>query len=84
MVVLTDGNQTGPDKASGQTPLVDAVRPIKDMGIKVIAIGIGSVDRDQLATLVSDPDDILQPRSFEELLTLVQTTVGRSCRGVNF
>ena len=84
MVVLTDGNQTGTNRAPNQTPLVDAVRPIKDMGIKVIAIGIGSVDRDQLATLVSDPGDILQPRSFEELLTLVRTTVGRSCRGVNF
>lgn len=84
MVVLTDGNQTGTNRAPNQTPLVDAVRPFKDMGVKVIAIGIGSVDRDQLATLVSDPDDILQPSSFQELLTLVQTTVGRSCRGVNF
>ena len=84
MVVLTDGNQTGTDKAPDQTPLVDAVRPIKDMGVKVIAIGIGSVDREQLATLVSNADDILQPSSFQELLTLVQTTVGKSCRGVNF
>lgn len=84
MVFLTDGNQTGTDKAPDQTPLVDAIKPIKDMGVKVIAIGIGSVDREQLATLVTDPTDILQPRSFEELLTLVQTTVGKSCRGVNF
>ena len=84
MVVLTDGNQTGTDKAPDQTPLVDAVRPIKDMGVKVIAIGIGSVDREQLATLVSNADDILQTSSFQELLTLVQTTVGKSCRGVNF
>ena len=84
MVFLTDGNQTGTDKARDQTPLVDAIKPIKDMGVKVIAIGIGSVDREQLATLVTDPTDILQPGSFEELLTLVQTTVGKSCRGVNF
>ena len=84
MVLLTDGNQTGVDVVSNQTPLVDAIQPIKDLGVKVIAIGIGSVDRKQLATLVTDNDDILQPKNFSELLTLVKTTVGRSCRGMNF
>ena len=84
MVLMTDGNQTGVDVVPNQTPLVDAIQPIKDLGVKVIAIGIGSVDRKQLATLVTDNDDILQPKSFDELLTLVKTTVGRSCRGMNF
>ena len=63
---------------------MDAVEPIKKLDVKVIAIGIGSVDRGQLATLVSDPNDILQPRNFSELLTLVRTTVGKSCRGADF
>lgn len=84
MVLLTDGNQTGVDLIPNQTPLVDAIQPIKDLGVKVIAIGIGSVDYDQLATLVVDNNDILRPKSFEELLTLVKLTVGRSCRGMNF
>lgn len=83
MVLLTDGNQTGIDRAPSQTPLVDAIQPIKDLGVKVIAIGIGSVDRAQLETLVSDPNDILQPRNFSELLKFVETTVARSCRGIN-
>ena len=81
-MLLTDGNQTGFDLVPDQTPLVDAIQPIKDLGVKVIAIGIGSVDRKQLGTLVSNADDILQPRNFSELLSFVRTTVGRSCRGV--
>ena len=81
-MLLTDGNQTGFDLVPDQTLLVDAIKPIKDLGVKVIAIGIGSVDRKQLGTLVSDADDILQPRNFSELLSFVRTTVGRSCRGV--
>ena len=82
MVLLTDGNQTGFDLVPDQTPLVDAIQPIKDLGVKVIAIGIGSVDRKQLGILVSDANDILQPRNFSELLSFVRTTVSRSCRGV--
>ena len=81
-MLLTDGNQTGFDLVPDQTPLVDAIKPIKNLGVKVIAIGIGSVDRKQLGTLVSDADDILQARNFSELLSIVRTTVGRSCRGV--
>ena len=81
-MLLTDGNQTGFDLVPDQTPLVDAIQPIKDLGVKVIAIGIGSVDRKQLGTLVSDANDILQPRNFSELLSFVRTTVSRSCRGV--
>lgn len=82
MVLLTDGNQTGPDLAPDQTPLVDAVQPIKNLGVKVVAIGIGSVDRNQLSTLVDTPEDILTPKSFDELLGLVRTTVEKSCRGM--
>ena len=80
-MLLTDGNQTGFDLVPDQTPLVDAIQPIKDLGVKVIAIGIGGVDRKQLATLVSDPNDALQPKNFQELLSFVKTTVERSCEG---
>ena len=81
MVILTDGNQAGFDLVPDQTPLEDAIQPFKDLGVKIIAIGIGSVDREQLATLVTDPNDILQPKNFQELLTLVKTTVEKSCEG---
>ena len=80
-MLLTDGNQTGFDLVPDQTPLVDAIQPIKDLGVKVIAIGIGPVDREQLATLVTDPNDILQPKNFQELLSFVKTTVETSCEG---
>ena len=80
-MLLTDGNQTGTDLVPNQTPLFDAVQPLKDLGVKVIAIGIGSVDINQLVTLVENPEDILSPKSFDELLDLVRTTVEKSCRG---
>ena len=83
MVFLTDGNQTGPDLIPNQTPLVDAVQPLKDLGVKIIAIGIGSVDRDQLLTLVEDNDDIMTPKNFDELLGLIRRTVEKSCRGMH-
>ena len=82
MVLLTDGNQTGTDLVPDQTPLVDAIQPIKNLGVKVVAIGIGSVDRNQLSTLVDSQDDILTPKTFDELLGLVRTTVEKSCRGM--
>ena len=82
MVLLTDGNQTGIDKAPDQTSLVDAIQPIKELGVKVIAIGIGSVDWNQLSTLVENTRDILTPQTFDELLGLVRTTVEKSCRGI--
>ena len=81
MVILTDGSQAGFDLVPDQTPLEDAIQPFKDLGVKIIAIGIGSVDREQLETLVTDPNDILQPKNFQELLTLVKTTVKKSCEG---
>lgn len=83
MIILTDGNQAGFDLVPDQTPLEDAIQPFKDLGVKIIAIGIGSVDREQLATLATDPNDILQPKNFQELLTLVKTTVKKSCEGGN-
>ena len=82
MVLLTDGNQTGTDLIQNQTPLVDAIQPLKDLDVKVIAIGIGSVDRNQLSLLVESPEDILMPQNFDELLGLVRTTVEKSCRGL--
>ena len=84
MVLLTDGNQTGIDIAPDQTPLSEAIQPIKNLGTKVIAIGIGSVDREQLKVLVDKEDDILIARGFDELFTYVQETVGKSCRGMSF
>ena len=82
MVLLTNGNQAGFNLVPDQTPLEVAIQPFKDLGVKIIAIGTGNVDREQLATLVTDPNDILQPKNFQELLTLVKTTVKKSCEGM--
>lgn len=81
MVILTDGNQTGTDKVSNVIPLSTAIKPIHALGVKVIAIGIGSVDYSQMEVLVKDKADILTPRNFTELLSKVKETISKSCRG---
>lgn len=81
MILLTDGNQTSTDRIQKQTPLPVAVAPLKRLKAKVIAIGIGSVDKNQLLEIVDDEEDILLPTSFDDLLNYVKQTIAKSCRG---
>lgn len=81
VILLTDGNQTSTDRIGAQTPLPQAVAPLKRLNAKVIAIGIGSVDRKQLLDIVDDDEDILLPTSFDDLLNYVKQTISKSCRG---
>lgn len=81
MILLTDGNQTSTDRIEKQIPLPEAVAPLKRLNAKVIAIGIGSVDRKQLLDIVDDDEDILLPTSFDDLINYVKQTIAKSCRG---
>jgi len=81
VILLTDGNQTGSDKATNVVPLSIAVQPLKNLNTKIIAIAIGSVDRKQLLELVEEEEDILTPRNFSDLINYVKQTISYSCRG---
>ena len=65
-VVMTDGIQTpGP----GVEPLDTAVLPLREKGVRVLAVGVGPrVDRSELEDLVTSQDDVFQMSSFQELL----------------
>ena len=63
---MTDGIQTpGP----GVEPLDTAVLPLREKGVRVLAVGVGPrVDRSELEDLVTSQDDVFQMSSFQELL----------------
>ena len=59
-----------------------ASQRLKDIDVRIFAIGVGSVDRGQLETIVSDKDNILLPETFDDLLPLVDQVLTASCKGV--
>lgn len=69
-VMLTDGKQT---VAPDSLPLMNASQPLRDLGVRVIAVGIGhNVDEDELKQMVEFPDDVVLVKSFDELTRKVQ------------
>lgn len=67
LVVLTDGKQP-----LGRNSLNDAARLLKQIGVKVIIVGVGgNVDIKVLETITSRLDDLFYSRSFEELIRQV-------------
>ena len=70
IIILTDGNQT----TSGVfTPLDEASRPLKDKGIRIVTVGVGDIDAKQMEILSPDSRDRFNPKSFNDLIPLVET-----------
>lgn len=65
-VVMTDGIQTpGP----GVEPLGQAVLPLRNKGVRVLAVGVGPrVNRSELKEMVTSEEDVFLMSSFQELL----------------
>ena len=73
LILLTDGQQS-PDAFR------DPVRILNHMGVKIIAVGIGSqVDHNGLRFTVEEERDIFAVDSFGDLLDTVQQVVASSC-----
>ncbi len=70
LIILTDGNQT---TAGGFTPLDQASQPLKDKKIRIVTVGVGDIDAKQMEVLSPDPRDRFNPKTFEDLLPLVET-----------
>ena len=79
-MLLTDGNQT---KDGPYTPLAQASQPIKNKGIRIVTVGVGDVDLEQMKILSPDKADRFNPKSFDDLLPLVETIfeTGGLCTG---
>lgn len=80
---MTDGKQTLDDESALTTDiLLAAVQPLKDKGIRVISLGIGSgtllLD---LLTLASTDNDVYLAADFLELKGLVKDLSASKCPG---
>ena len=77
--VLTDGEQT---QSPGAIPLKRASRFLKDVGVRLITIGIGSnVNKNELKTIASSDKDVITADTFDDLLAQVEPLTKSACEG---
>ena len=75
--MITDGEQT---TTKEYTPLDIASKRIKDKGVEVFALGVGSgVKTDQLRQIASSDDNVFTSPGFKELVNVVKPIVEKSC-----
>ena len=76
-LVITDGKQT---TTRGFTPLDEASKDMKDKGVVVCSLGVGSgVNSEQLRQIASSDDNVFTSTGFEELTDVVKPIVQKSC-----
>ena len=76
-VILTDGRQT-PDP--GAVPLSQAIVPLRQLGVKVLVVGVGvEVNRDELKLLVEKEEDLYMAANFDELLQRAKEIAKKTC-----
>ncbi|CAH3148677.1 unnamed protein product, partial [Porites evermanni] len=65
------------------TPLDEASQLMKDVGVLVIAIGIGkSVKREELEQIASSKKDVIIAKSFDDLLPAVESLTQTACEDI--
>lgn len=81
-LVITDGEQSKKDdsKLSVNQILAQAAQPLKDKGVRVIALGIGKkVNMENLETIASDKRLVFKASSFHSLLRIVTSLKKGTC-----
>lgn len=77
-IVCTDGqsnNKTGTQEQSAQ---------LKQSGVLVLSIGIGAaVDKSELQTIASAPDDVFEVSDFSVLSTIQKEVTNKTCQQGN-
>lgn len=77
LIVLTNGDQSSDPKA---TSLDQAVLPLLKLGVRLLAVGIGSdVSRDELRLIVEKDEDIFTVDNFDELLAKSNQIARAAC-----
>lgn len=78
-IVLTDGRQAqDPDAIS----LDKAAKPLREEGVYVLAIGVGSgADRNELRLLTENDDDVFMTDSFDGMLGKMSAVSFTACQG---
>ena len=81
-VLITDGQDS-----NGIKMYTQVAQKYRQRNIKLIVVGVGSVDRTKLKKLVQRPEDLFVSRSFDDLLKSfvqgVAENVQGSCKGIN-
>ena len=76
-LLITDGKQTRESDAIG---LKEASEPLRQAGVRVLALGIGSdVDRNELRLVTETDDDVVMATDFEDLLLKIGNLTNRVC-----
>ena len=77
LIVLTDGKQSSDPRA---TPLDEAVLPLLQLGVKVLAVGVGNdISRDELKLIVERDQDIFTVDDFDDLLVKSHQIARTAC-----
>ena len=76
-MVITDGVQT---QGADTKDLREASAPLRDAGVKILAIGIGSsIDKKELRLLVEKDEDVLFAKSFDDLILKLNSLIKKTC-----
>lgn len=77
LIVLTDGRAR--DKVD------DPAKRLRDMGVHIIAVGVGDADDKELKEIASDPDDEnVFTTSFESIIDLAGSILEDVCKGEKY
>lgn len=80
MIVLTDGRQS---QDFDTVPLSVAVRPLRQLGVKIYAVAIGDeVDLGELNQITDSRDDVISVSDFDDLANMASDVASKSCRVV--
>ena len=78
MIILTDGRQS---KDYDNVPLTVAVRPLRELGVRIFAVAIGDeVDLSELNQMTDSKDDVIPVSDFDDLANMANDVALKSCR----
>ena len=76
-MVITDGVQT---QEADTKDLREASAPLRDAGVKILAIGIGpSTNESELRLMVEKDEDVLLAKSFDHLILKLNSLIKKTC-----
>ena len=76
-MIITDGVQT---QVADTKDLREASAPLRDAGVKILAIGIGSsTDPAELRLMVEKDEDVILAKNFDHLLLKLNSLIKKTC-----
>ena len=77
-MLITDGTQTPAADAKG---LREASEPLRQAGVRVLAVGIGKgVDEDELRFVTESDEDVVVADDFQDLLLKLNNLTSKACQ----